>query len=150
MFRVAWLTALVLALAAPAAAADNLASARATIARANAEWLPAMQAHDADRVAEPYAADGVFVLPNGQTIVGRAAVADFYRKQLAGGRRILKGGVHTDGLGEAAGGLVIEWGHGGLTSVDAAGKETTSSGPYMTVWKKGADGRWAIVRNLIF
>ena len=118
--------------------------------RANADWLPAMQAGDGARIAEAYAADGVFMLPGGQTIVGRAAIADFYAKQLAGGPRILKGAIHTDGVGEAAGGLVIEWGHGGATSVDAAGKETTTSGPYMTVWKKEADGRWAIVRNLIF
>ncbi|MFL5295703.1 MAG: YybH family protein [Phenylobacterium sp.] len=150
MFRVSLIAALFLALAGSAAAAGNVSSARPTIARANADWFPAMQAGDAERVAEPYATDGVFVLPNGQTIVGRAAVADFYRKQLSGGRKILKGGVQTDGLGAAAGGLVIEWGHGGVTSVDAAGKTTTSSGPYITLWKKGADGRWAIVRNLIF
>ena len=150
MLRVLALSALALALAQPAAAAEISAGARAAMARANADWLPAMQAGDAARVAEPYAEDGVFVLPNGQTIVGRKAVADFYANQLGRGRRILKGGVHTDGVGAAAGGLVIEWGHGGTTSADAAGKQSTTSGPYMTVWKRGADGRWAIVRNLIF
>jgi uncharacterized protein (TIGR02246 family) len=133
-----------------AAAPADLAAAKPVIDRANADWLPAMQAGDADRIAEPYAEDGVFVLPNGETIVGRKAIAEFYRKRLSSGRKILSGGIHQDGLSEVAGGLIIEWGHGGSTTVDAAGKRATSSGPYMTVWKKGADGRWAIVRNLIF
>ena len=135
---------------AAAASPADIAAARPTIDHANADWLPAMKAGDAARVAADYADDGVFVLPNGQAIVGRPAITEFYRKQLAGGRKILSGGIHQDGLGEAAGGLIVEWGHGGSTSVDAAGKQTSASGPYMTVWKKGADGRWAIVRNLIF
>jgi uncharacterized protein (TIGR02246 family) len=150
MKRVIALAAAVLLPAAAHASPADIAAARSAMDRANADWLPAMKAGDADRVAEAYADDGVFVLPDGRTIVGRKAIADFYRKQLGAGRKILSGGIHTDGVGEAKGGLVIEWGHGGSTSVDAAGKQTTSSGPYMTVWKKGADGRWAIVRNLVF
>ena len=150
MIRVLIVSAAAFAFALPAVAADVPAAARAVMARANADWLPAMQAKDAQRIAEPYAEDGVFVLPNGQTIVGRKTIAEFYARQLGAGRRIVKGGIHTDGVGAAADGLVIEWGHGGATSLDAAGKETTTNGPYMTVWKKGADGRWAIVRNLIF
>ena len=146
------LAAAVALLAGPTLSAPKsaVAEARPTIARANADWLPAMQAADADRIAEPYAEDGVFVLADGRTVVGRKAIAQMYRKSLAGGRKVLSGDIHQDGLYPAAGGLVIEWGHAGATSVDAAGKRTVSSGPYMTVWKKGADGRWAIVRNLVF
>jgi uncharacterized protein (TIGR02246 family) len=152
MHRVLTLAAALALLAGPALAASKSAvdEARPTIARANADWLPAMRAGDAERVAEPYAEDGVFVLPNGQTIVGRKAVVELYRKSLSGRRKVLSGDIHQDGLSEAAGGLIIEWGHVGTSSVDAAGKKTTSAGPYMTVWKKGADGRWAIVRNLVF
>jgi len=146
------LAAVLSLLAAPAASAPRSAidEARPTIAKANADWLPAMEAADAARVAEPYADDGVFVLPNGQTVVGRRAIEEMYRKSLSAGRRVLNGDIHQDGLREAAGGLVLEWGHAGTTSVGAAGRKTTSAGPYVTVWKKGADGRWAIVRNLVF
>ena len=143
------LALLALPLAAAASPAD-LAAARPVIARANADWLPAMRAGDAERIAEPYSEDGVFVLPNGQTVVGRRAIADLYRKSLSGGRKVLSGDIRQDGLAEAAGGLILEWGHASTTSVDAAGKRATGAGPYMTVWKKGADGRWAIVRNLTF
>jgi len=135
------------ALSAPKSSVDE---ARPTIAKANADWLPAMQAADAARVTEPYANDGVFVLPNGQAVVGKTAIEAMYRKSLSGGRKVVGGDIHQDGLREAAGGLILEWGHAGTTRLDAAGKRTTSAGPYMTVWKKGADGRWAIVRNLVF
>ena len=156
MQRLLTLAAALALIATPALSAPESASksavdeARPTIARANADWLPAMKAADADRVAEPYAEDGVFVLPDGRTVVGRQAIAEMYRKSLSSGRKVLGGDIHQDGLREAAGGLILEWGHAGTTSVDPSGKRATAAGPYMTVWKKGADGRWAIVRNLVF
>ena len=144
--------ALSLALLAGAAQASpaDVAAATPTIERADADWLPAMKAKDADKLAEAYADDGVFVLANGQTVVGKAAITDFYRKRLADGSRVLDGAILRDGLAEAAGGLILEWGHGGSTRVDATGKTSKSGGPYMTVWKRGADGSWRIVRNLVF
>lgn len=152
MQRILTLAAALALLASPALSApkSSIGEARPTIDHANADWLPAMQARYGGRIAAAYADDGVFVLPNGQTIVGRKAIGEFYDKQLSSGRKILSATIHTDGLSQAAGGLVIEWGHASSTSADAAGKRTTSGGPYMTVWKKGADGRWAIVRNLVF
>src|SRR5690349_16995574 len=120
MFRVLAFAATLSLAAAPALAAGLTAQASPTIDRANADWLPAMQARDGARIAAAYADDGVFVLPNGQTIVGRKAIADFYDKQLSSGRKVISADIHTDGLSEAAGGLVIEWGHAGTTSVDAA------------------------------
>ena len=144
--------ALALALVTSAAQASpaDVAAAKPTIDHANADWLPAMQRKDADALAADYAPNGLFVLPDGRTLVGKAAVADFYRSRLANAPKVVGGGIHQDGLAEAAGGLIVEWGHGGATTVDATGKTSTSEGPYMTVWKKGPDGRWAIIRNLVF
>ena len=147
--HVAALALLCLASAARASPAD-VAAARATIDHANADWLPAMKAQDPERLAADYAPDGVFVLPNGRAVVGKAAIVELYRKQFATGVRVLDGAIHQDGLAEAAGGLIVEWGHGGSTSQDTAGKTSKAEGPYLTVWKRGADGRWAIVRNLVF
>ncbi len=132
------------------AAPGDIAAATPTIDQANSDWLPAMKAKDAETLAAPYADDGVFVLSSGQTVVGKAAITAFYAKRLATGSKVLDGAIHRDGLAEAAGGLILEWGHGGSTTIDAAGKTATSGGPYMTVWKRGADGSWRIVRNLIF
>ncbi|MBS0363571.1 MAG: SgcJ/EcaC family oxidoreductase [Proteobacteria bacterium] len=140
-----------LAMAAPNdLAAKDLAEARPAIDKANAEWLPAMKAKDAEALAAAYAEDGVFVLPDGREIVGKAAIADFYRGRVAGLAQVLGGGIHHDGMTRARDGLIYEWGHGGATTIDQAGKPTTTNGPYLTVWKRGADGRWAIVRNLVF
>jgi len=144
------LAALALTCAGAQAAPADIASARLAIDRANADWLPAIKAKDAERLAAPYAPEGVFVLPDGRSLVGRAAVADFYRERFAGAARVVDGGIHRDGLAQAAGGLVVEWGHGGSTVIDAAGKTSSREAPYMTVWKRGANGRWAIVRNLAF
>jgi uncharacterized protein (TIGR02246 family) len=151
-------TALALALAwtalAPAAQAaapaQDLASARPVIAAANADWVPAMKAHDARRVAAAYADDGLFILPDGKVISGRAAIEASTRARFKPGVTIVGGGLTQDGLVSAAPGLVYEWGHGGLTTRDATGKTHVSSGPYLTVWKRGATGRWAIVRNVVF
>lgn len=146
------ISALVVALAATPglAAPDDLAAARPTIDRANADWLDAMRAKDAERLAAPYAEDGVFVLANGQEIAGRAAIVDFYRQRLAKLAQVLDGGIHHDGMTRAADGLIYEWGHGGATTVDTAGRRSVTDGPFLTVWKRDARGQWTIVRNLVF
>ncbi|HEY3949111.1 SgcJ/EcaC family oxidoreductase [Phenylobacterium sp.] len=135
----------------PALAAPNdLAAAKPAIDKANADWIGAMRARDARALAAPYAEDGVFVLSDGREIVGRKAIIDFYRQRMANVGQVLGGGIHHDGMTLARDGLIYEWGHGGATTLDKAGKRTTSDGPYLTVWKRGADGRWAIIRNLVF
>jgi uncharacterized protein (TIGR02246 family) len=129
---------------------EEIASARPVIEAANADWIPAMRAHDARRIASAYAEDGLFVLPDGKVLAGRAAIEAATEKRFTPGFKVLAGGLTQDGLGYGEGGLVIEWGHGGLTSTDATGQTRTSSGPYLTVWKRDDAGRWRIVRNLVF
>jgi uncharacterized protein (TIGR02246 family) len=144
--------ALALSLASPALAApDDIAAATATIDAVNADWLPAMQARDGERIAAAYAPDGVFVLPNGDSLKGRAAVAEFYRRQLATpGVKVLDGRIRREGLAQAGDGLLYEWGHGESTVQTASGQVRTGGGPYLTVWKRDAAGHWAIARNLAF
>ena len=143
--------AALIALASSAIAApDDLDAARPAIDKANADWLPALRARDAEWLAEAYAEDGVFVLGNGQEVVGHEAIVEFYRKRVASLAQVLDGGIHHDGMTLGADGLIYEWGHGGATTVDAAGKRSTSNGPFLTVWKRGADGVWRIIRNLVF
>lgn len=128
---------------------QELASARPVIEAANADWIPAMQAHDARRIAAAYADDGLFILPDGKVIAGRAAVEALTQRRFTPGFKVLSGGLTQDGL-TYTGGVIIEWGHGGLTSTDATGQTRTSSGPYLTVWKRDAAGQWRIIRNLVF
>ena len=141
-------------LAGAAHAEDLVASARPTIARADADWIGAMQAGDAERLAAPYAEDGVFVTPDGTAISGRAAIADFYRRRLAASKaKIVGGGVRYDRIvvgGTASAPLVYEWGRGGATVLGPDGKPAPREGAYLTVWKRQADGAWRIVRNMAF
>ena len=53
--------------------------ARVAIARANTDWLPAMQRQDADAIVDPYADDAVFVTATGESVKGREAIARLMR-----------------------------------------------------------------------
>jgi uncharacterized protein (TIGR02246 family) len=120
------------------------------IERANAEWLPAIKAGDAARIAAPYADDGVFVLPDGTSIKGRQAVEAMYARRSTGRAQIVDGGITGCGRLASAPGQVLEWGYGRATTRAADGSTKTSGGPYVTWWRKGTDGAWRIERNLAF
>lgn len=125
-----------------------IASARNAIEAANAGWLPAMEHGDAAAVAAAYAKDGVLVLANGTAIHGRSAIAARYRAEIAQLGRVVGGRLVQEGV-TVSGGLIYEWGHGWLTFQQKDGKRRTSAGPYLTVWHRGRDGTWRIIRNLV-
>lgn len=135
----------------PAAAPDPvtlIASARPAIESANSGWLPAMERGDAGTVAAAYAEDGVLITANGTAIRGRAAIAARYRAELAHIGQITGGGLVQEGV-TVSGRSIYEWGHGWLTTRQKDGKlRTGSSHSYLTVWRRQADGTWAIIRNL--
>src|SRR5512144_279033 len=74
------------------------ADARAAIARANDDWLPAMRRQDATAIVEPYADDGVFVLATGECMKGRAAIEQLMRDRFTRTGRIVGGTLQQDGL----------------------------------------------------
>ena len=128
-------------------AAPIPAEARAAIERANGEWAEAIKAGNADRLAAPYADDGVFVAADGTTVSGRQAIRDFF----AGGNRSAKvtdAELKSDGWVLAAEGLVYEWGHGQLSARAQDGRAVTRQAGYLTVWKRVASGEWRILRNM--
>jgi uncharacterized protein (TIGR02246 family) len=117
------------------------------IAAANSEWGPAMHAGEVDPIVRAYMDDGVFVAVDGSSIRGKSAIGDFYRERfkkngLAAGTRIEPKRVILDGD------LAYETGYGEVTYT-RDGKPMTGGGPYLTVWKKQADGEWKILRNVI-
>lgn len=134
--------------AAPSSAALIPADARATIARANDDWLPAMQRQDAHAIVDAYGEDGVFVLATGETVTGRAAIEQLMQERFRRSGRIVGGTLKQDDL-VAAGSMIYEWGHAELEIAGAPGKPPARSvGRYLTVWKRDASGRWRILRNL--
>lgn len=125
-----------------------IASARQAIEAANAGWLPAMERGDAASVAAAYAVDGVLITSKGAAIRGRPAIAALYRSEMARLGRVSGGGLVQEGV-TVSGGLIYEWGHGWLAFTQKSGSRRVSSGPYLTVWRRGTDGSWAIIRNLV-
>ncbi|HEY2530010.1 MAG TPA: DUF4440 domain-containing protein [Xanthobacteraceae bacterium] len=128
---------------------DEVAAAMPTILRANSEWSSAMKSGDAGVIAEPYAINGVFVTADGNSIRGRAAIRDLYRTRLSGKARVVAASIEHRGAAVGDRGLVYEWGVGTVTSRSASGTLDTRGGPYLTVWKRGENGRWEITRNVV-
>jgi uncharacterized protein (TIGR02246 family) len=126
-----------------------VASAHRTIDHANSDWVRALKAGDAAAIAEAYAEDGVFILPDGSAVKGRAAVQQLYAANAKAAATIAGGGIETRGMACSADGLIYEWGQGSLRLRGADGREQTHGGPYLTVWKR-IGGQWKIVRNLAF
>ena len=126
---------------------DLLAEARPTIGAANSDWVPAMKRKDAKAIASFYAEDGVLVAPNGKTLQGREAVEASYAKGMTPGFRFLRGGLVQDGVVLVPGPMIYEWGHADI-EIERDGKAVHSAGNYLTVWKRNADGKWEISRNL--
>lgn len=143
------LIAVTRAVSAQTAASDNsiLASARPTIAAANAGWLGAMKREDAATIVAPYADSALFILPNGDVYRGRAAIEQLMRDRFARGK-VVGGWLKQDGL-TVQGASIYEWGHA-ETEVVRDGKMSRVTGRYLTVWSRGPDGRWHIARNLTF
>lgn len=125
-----------------------IASAQRAIEDANTGWLPAMERGDADAVAAAYAADGVLITAKGEAVRGRSAIAARYRAEISQLGRVTGGGLVQEGV-TVSNGLIYEWGHGWLALQQKDGKRKVSSGPYFTVWRRGPNGNWAIIRNLV-
>jgi ketosteroid isomerase-like protein len=73
-----------------------------------------------------------------------------YARRSAGRSQIVDGGITGCGRLASAPGQVLEWGYGRATARAADGTTKTSGGPYVTWWRKAADGAWRIERNVAF
>src|SRR3569623_486631 len=119
---------------------DPVAAARPSIDKANAEWLPALQAGDADRLVAPYDEKGVFILSDGREIAGKAAIRKMYADAARAGRKVIGGALRSVGLAAAAPDRVYEWGHADITVAGKDGIERSQKGAYLTVWQLEPDG----------
>jgi ketosteroid isomerase-like protein len=124
-----------------------LSDAAPFIDRANLEWTRAVVSGDGDVLSAPYAADGVFVGPDGSTVRGKAAVREMYARR-RGDVHVLKAKIHSEGRVAPDPDDVYEWGSATMT-VRRAGATKAATGRYLTVWHR--DGkRWLITRNIAF
>ena len=110
---------------------------------AQACWLPAFKAGDADAVAKCYAPDAVFWLPGAPMMKGRDAIragyADFFSGSTIQSVKLTELGKISHG-NEAS-----SWGTFSIVVVSKKdGKETTERGRYTDVSRRIA-GRWQYV-----
>ena len=124
-----------------------LADAAPFIDRANDEWTRAIVSGDGDLLSAPYAADGLFVGPDGSTALGKAAVREMYARR-RGDVQVLKAKIHSEGRVAPDPDDVYEWGSATMT-VRRAGATKSATGRYLTVWHRDGQ-RWLITRNIAF
>jgi ketosteroid isomerase-like protein len=92
--------------------------------------------------AEWFAEDGV-ALGNGTApVVGRVAIAKSANWSPQTYQLTWK---PTDAVMGPSGDMGYTWGHFEGHSKDANGNPVTTTGRYMTIWRKGADGTWKVV-----
>jgi ketosteroid isomerase-like protein len=133
--------------AAPSSKAQTLAAAAPFIDKANKDWTHAIVSGDADVLSAPYAADGLFIGPQGATVRGHDAVRAMYAKRRKD-VQVLTAKIHSEGRTVADKNDVYEWGSASM-KVRSNGQTRNGGGRYLTVWHR--DGKaWRIIRNLAF
>lgn len=132
--------------AAPSWKSEALASAAPFIDKANDEWTRAIISGDANVMAEPYAANGIFIGPDGSEVKGRDAVRSMYAKPRSA--RVLKASIKSDGRVAADRDDIYEWGSATMI-IERDGKARQASGRYLTVWHRSGKA-WEISHNIAF
>jgi len=139
--------ALLLCVAANAVAARPDSNLEKAVAKANAEWAAAMKTGDAAVIAAPYTDDSVFVLADGKSVQGRAAVEQMYRDGFQKGGPASTTKIESRSL-VRDGDMAYESGYAEV-GVVRQGKPVTRGSRYLTVWQAQPDGAWKILRNIV-
>lgn len=110
------------------------------------EWAHQAAGHDADSVVAYWTDDARVVMPGQPTLQGKDAIRRMVTSSLA------TPGFHISWAPEKAvvsrsGDLGYTVGSNEITVPDSAGHVTRIAGRYITVWRKGADGRWRCVED---
>jgi len=138
---------LLLVVTGSAIAGDADTALKNAVQKANAEWAEAMKTGDAAVIAAPYTDDAVFVLADGKTLTGRAAIEAMYRNGFQKGGLASATAIESKSL-VRDGDFAYESGSADV-SVVRQGRTVTKAGRYVTVWHAQPGGAWKIVRNIV-
>lgn len=136
-----------LAAVAPSWQSQALASAAPFIDKANSDWSRAIVTGNAAMLSAPYAADAVFIGPDGTAIHSKAGVRTMYGRRPAK-VQVLNASIKSDGRAAADPNDVYEWGTARLT-VKRGKTIVERSARYLTVWHRTGKS-WLITRNIAF
>lgn len=92
--------------------------------------------------ADWFAEDGVALGNAAQPLIGKVAIV---RSATWAPKAYQLTWTPTDGMMGPSGDMGYTWGHYEGHSHDANGNPVTTSGRYMTIWRKQADGNWKVV-----
>ncbi len=92
--------------------------------------------------AEWFAEDGVALGNGAMPLIGRVAIA---KSANWSPRAYQLTWTPTDAVMGPSGDMGYTWGHFEGHSKDANGNPVTTTGRYMTIWRKGTDGAWKVI-----
>jgi uncharacterized protein (TIGR02246 family) len=120
------------------------------ISKIGEEWAKAWSAKQLEKVMAFYAPDAVFLTADGQRITGQAALRAFFEKVMASVSVELS--THSI-ITERSGNLAYDSGDFRETihfiaPGSSPAKTALSTGDYLIVCRRGADGKWLIVEHM--
>ena len=127
--------------------ADTRPADEAAIRAASQEWSNAASSRDLEKAVSFYADDATYNPPGAPLASGKDAIRKVWTNIVA-----IPGGnlSWTSAKVEVArsGDLAYDTGAYTLTKNDASGKQVTTKGKYVVVWKKQADGKWKVIEDI--
>lgn len=121
------------------------ATLEATVAGANDSFVRDLEAGDAVAASMQFADDALFIRPHNVIVRGRSAILSMFRDRLEHAKYV--GGRCSTRSLESDGTTAWETGTCTYTTV-VQGSRKTSTGHFVTVWKRGGDGQWRIAVNV--
>ena len=116
------------------------------LAKIREEWVQDLHTKQLELILKFYAPDAAFLQPNGDRIVGSAALRPLFQNIMASFTSDLT--LHSRNL-EASGNLAYDSGdfEESLTNL-ATGAKIASKGSYVVIYKRQPDGSWKIVQHV--
>jgi ketosteroid isomerase-like protein len=133
-------------LSTPLAAADAEAGAREAIRKADLDFCEAVKARDRARFADLVAPEARFFLTASPTGRREEVLKEWEVFFVENGPSLTWTPVHVEA--SASGDLGYSTGRFELTLRGADGTPRTGTGWYVTIWRKGADGRFRAVLDI--
>ena len=109
------------------------------------DWSKTAVAKNLDALASYVAEDGVAYPPNEPIAVGREAVRKVWAANFAVPGFQISWQANAGGVAKSTGWTAGTY-RASFNGPD--GKPMVQNGKYVTVWRKGADGRWQVVRDI--
>jgi uncharacterized protein (TIGR02246 family) len=130
----------------PAAPPDTRVADEAAIRAADDAFTRFTAAKDLDKCMSDYMDDAVMFLPGAPAAVGKDNIRKVLQQMLAAPSVQMTFADQTVQVARS-GELAVDRGSFQSTATDNKGRATTSTGKFILVWKKQADGSWKIAAD---